>query len=145
MLKYDWFIEAAMSAIMILTHYIKAQLKGNIFRTCVALDAGWKALTFLKQKRRTWNHVAVPFTPPTSCNYIRKTHQNGKEKEIFSLLPFSIFLAGLLWLGGGDFEWQWVCIIIIGVSFLAVLGSVVTDKCSYCRLINPEVQNTLNY
>lgn len=70
-----------MSAIMIPTHYIKAQMKGKIFRMRVALDAGWKALTFLKQKRRTWNHVAGPFSPPTSYNYIRKAHQDGKEKE----------------------------------------------------------------
>lgn len=90
-----------MSAIMIPTHYIKAQMKGKIFRTRVALDAGWKALTFLKQKKTHMESCCRAISLPTLCNYIRKAHQDGKEKEMFGLFPFSISLTGLLWLGGG--------------------------------------------
>lgn len=82
------------------TLYQSTDERRNIQNACSTRCRVESFNLFLKQKRRPWNHVAGPFSPSTLCNSIRKAHRDGKEKETFSLLPFSIFLAGLMLLGG---------------------------------------------
>lgn len=115
------------------TLYQSPDERKNIQNAC-STRCRVESFNLFKTKKTHMESRCRAIFPADLVQLYQKSAPRWKRKRNFCLLPFSFSLAGLLWLvgdGGGGFEWQWLCISIISVSFLAVMGSV--------------FQNTLNY